>query len=167
MLPGLKDDDRPFPVGYREFPHHALPARDGTPHGQVQRSARAPNCSYFTNWTSTQDAITLGCRSRHRRRVRSAGLLHLPGQRTSAPRSNCSVGQTLPGQITEAHDPPLVGKEQDRSSRGSESFVKDFRPLDMGRIRLPAGRDLLTLRATQIPGDSVMDVRYVVLTLLP
>ena len=29
LLPGLRDDDRPFPVGYREFPTTWLPARDG------------------------------------------------------------------------------------------------------------------------------------------
>ncbi len=35
-----------------------LPARDGVPHGSVQRSAPAPNCSFFTNWTSPDDSIT-------------------------------------------------------------------------------------------------------------
>src|SRR5439155_5321460 len=59
VLAGLtKKDDRPFPVGYREFPTTTLPARDGVPHGNVRRSARAPNCSYFTNWTSRDDRIT-------------------------------------------------------------------------------------------------------------
>ena len=28
------------------------------PHGNVKRSASAPNCSFFTNWTSTDDSIT-------------------------------------------------------------------------------------------------------------
>ena len=54
----LKKDDRPFTVGYPEFPTTYLPARDGEPHGNVKRSARAPNCSYFTNWTTTDDRIT-------------------------------------------------------------------------------------------------------------
>ncbi|MCI0536492.1 MAG: arylsulfatase, partial [Verrucomicrobiales bacterium] len=45
-------DGRPYPVGYAEFPRTPLPARDGIPHGGVQRSAGAPNCSYFVNWTS-------------------------------------------------------------------------------------------------------------------
>src|SRR5262249_25819407 len=43
------NSNRPFPVGYREFPRTPLPARDGVPHGGIQRSARAPNCSFFTN----------------------------------------------------------------------------------------------------------------------
>ena len=28
------------------------------PHGEVRRSANAPNCSYFTNWSSTEDSMT-------------------------------------------------------------------------------------------------------------
>ncbi|MBM4028323.1 MAG: arylsulfatase, partial [Planctomycetes bacterium] len=51
-------DDRPFPVGYREFPMTPLPARDGVAHGGVRRSANAPNCSYFVNWTSPDDRMT-------------------------------------------------------------------------------------------------------------
>ena len=35
-----------------------LPARDGVPHGGVKRSAPAPNCSFFTNWTKPDDRIT-------------------------------------------------------------------------------------------------------------
>ena len=51
-------DDRPFPVGHREMPLTILPARDGVPHGNVRRSATAPNCSFFQGCTSTQDRIT-------------------------------------------------------------------------------------------------------------
>ena len=59
MATGLKKaDDRPFTVGYREFPITTLPARDGVPHGGVKRSASAPNCSFFTNWTNTRRPIT-------------------------------------------------------------------------------------------------------------
>ncbi len=165
LLPGLRDDDRPFPVGFAEFPITHLPARDGQPHGQVQRSARAPNCSYFTNWTTLQDSITWDVE------VATEGVYQVqvyytcPAADVGATFELSLLGKTLQGKITEAHDPPLVGEQQDRSSRGSESLVKDFRPLDIGQIRLPAGRDLLTLRATKIPGDRVMDVRYVVLTL--
>src|SRR5581483_4558985 len=50
VLSSLKREDRPYTVGYREFPRTWLPARDGVPHGGVHRSAMAPNCSFFTNW---------------------------------------------------------------------------------------------------------------------
>ena len=67
-------------------------------------------------------------------------------------------GQTVRGKITEAHDPPLRGAEHDRVPR-TESFVKDFRPLNLGRIRLDRGRGKLELRAIEIPGSQVMDFR--------
>src|SRR5205823_1205595 len=51
-------DDRSYPVGYAEMPMTQLPARDGVPHGGVKRSASAPNCSYFVNWTSLDDSMT-------------------------------------------------------------------------------------------------------------
>jgi hypothetical protein len=43
--------------------------------------------------------------------------------------------------------------------------MKEFRPLPLGTLRLEKGRGPLTLRALEIPGRSVMDVRLVTLTL--
>jgi hypothetical protein len=43
--------------------------------------------------------------------------------------------------------------------------MKEFRPLHLGVIRLEKGRGQLTLRALEIPGASVMDVRQMTLTL--
>src|SRR4051812_18956907 len=42
-------DERPYPVGYSEFPMTPLPARAGAPPGGIQRSPSAPNCSSFVN----------------------------------------------------------------------------------------------------------------------
>jgi hypothetical protein len=70
-------------------------------------------------------------------------------------------------KITEAHDPPLVGAKEDRTDRGQESFVKDFRPVSLGTMQLSKGRGQLTLRASDIPGEFAIDVRQVVLTLKP
>src|SRR3989475_3052529 len=56
MLPLVGEDDRPFPVGYSETT--VLPARDGVGEGGIEPSAKAPNCSFFTNWKSKNDRIT-------------------------------------------------------------------------------------------------------------
>src|SRR4051794_14272972 len=58
LLANYKKDGRPFPAGYAEFPFTWLPARDGVAKGNVRRSANAPNCSFFTNWTGKDDRIT-------------------------------------------------------------------------------------------------------------
>ena len=69
----------------------------------------------------------------------------------------------LMGKISVAHDPPLEGAKEDRVDRGQESLVKKFKPLRLGSVRLAKGRGTLTLRATEIPGRAVADVRYVIL----
>ncbi|AGA29848.1 sulfatase-like hydrolase/transferase [Singulisphaera acidiphila] len=166
VLADLKQDDRPFPVGYRAFPITVLPARDGLPHGNVRRSANAPNCSYFTNWTSADDRITWDIE------VSTGGRYEAVIQYTCAA---TDVGSEIElslnehrfrGKVIDAHDPPLRGKEHDRVLRSGESYVKDFKPLSLGNATLKPGRGLLTLRALSVPGQRVIDVRSVVLTLV-
>jgi arylsulfatase A-like enzyme len=165
LLPGLGKDDRPFPVGYPAFPITHLPARDGVPHGHVRRSANAPNCSFFTNWTSPDDRITWDVE------VATPGRYEAVVYYTCAPGDVGSSielslnGVRLVAKVTEAHDPPLRGAEHDRVPRVGESYVKDFRPLRLGELTLDRGRGPLTLRALEVVGRQVIDVRAVALTL--
>jgi hypothetical protein len=165
----VRDDSdiRPLTVGYAEFPITQLPARDGEAHGGIQRSARAPNCSFFTNWKSTDDAITWDIE------------VHAPGEYQVILHYTCpeaDLGSTieiafedakLTTKIKKAFDTPLVGAAEDRVPRQGESYVKDFLPARVGTMKLPAARGKLTLRATNIPGKMAMDVRGVTLRLLP
>ena len=165
VLSGLNDADRPFTVGYPDFPITTLPARDGIAHGGIERSAHAPNCSFFTHWRSTGDFITWDV------------AVDTPGRYTAEVFYTCAaadVGATVElslgasrvaAQVNEAFDPPLRGPEHDRVPRKGESLVKDFKPLRLGTVDLPSGRGLLTLRALTKPGAQVIDVRQVVLTL--
>jgi arylsulfatase A-like enzyme len=158
---------RPYPVGYREFPATFLPARDGVPHGTVERSAKAPNCSYFTHWTSLEDTITWDVD------VATAGRYEAVVHHTCAAKNvgakvELSLGDARTATVVaEAHDPPAYGGEHDRHDRGSESFVKDFKPLSLGEFTLAKGRGTLTLRALEKPGPEVIEVRMVQLRLLP
>jgi hypothetical protein len=71
-------------------------------------------------------------------------------------------GDRVDGEVLEPHDPPLRGAGHDRVPRG-ESYVKDFRPMKLGTIKLEKGRGELTLRALKIPSGQVMDFRLLVL----
>lgn len=166
LLPGLGDDDRPFPVGYPAFPTTYLPARDGVPHAGVQRSARAPNCSYFTHWTSLDDRITWDVEVATGGRYEAWLYYTCPPEDVGSTVELSLGGSRVEATITEAHHPPLVGAEEDRVPRAGESYVKDFKPFRLGVLSLDAGRGPLTLRALEIPGKQVADVRYVVLHLL-
>ena len=54
--------------------------------------------------------------------------------------------------------------ENDRTpNRGGESYVKTFKPMTLGKVRLEKGRGELALRATDIPGSQVMEVRLLLL----
>jgi hypothetical protein len=158
-------DRRPFPVGYPEFPRTPLPARDGTPHGEIRRSASAPNCSYFVNWTRVEDSITWDIE------VATTGTYAVDIQYT-CPESDAgstvqiSFGSSkLEGKVTPGWDPPLYSNQDTIPRPAAESRMKEFRPLHLGTIKLEKGRDTLTLQALHIPGKHVMDVRAVVLTL--
>lgn len=70
------------------------------------------------------------------------------------------------GTVLEAHDPPLRGAKEDRVPRQGESYVKDFKPLSLGVVEVPAGKGTLTLRAPKVPGKAVADVRAVELVLV-
>ncbi|MCA9068409.1 MAG: sulfatase-like hydrolase/transferase, partial [Planctomycetaceae bacterium] len=167
VLSELKREDRPYTVGYSEFPITHLPARDGVPHGQIKRSARAPNCSFFTNWKSTEDSITWDLD------VNTAGTYEATVYYTCKKSDvGCQIALDFQGamakaKVTEAHDPPLIGAKEDRVPRQGESYVKDFLPLSLGEIKLAKGEGKLTLKAIEIPGDAAIEVREIVLTLKP
>lgn len=155
-------DDRPYPAGYSKLTY--LPARDGVGHGTIKRSNTAPNSSYFTNWTSTDDSITWDIE------VGQPGDYDAMIYYTCAASDvNCTIEASFLASktsraITEAHDPPLRGKERDRVFRGPESYAKDWKPLSLGVLKLAKGRGPLALRALSIPGKQAIDVRYIMLT---
>ncbi len=158
-------DDRAFSVGYTEFPWTPLPARDGVPHGAVKRSSNAPNSSYFVNWKSPEDRLTWDIE------VHTAGTYDVTIDYTCpVPDAGSTIelsfkNAKLAGKVAPGWDPPLYTNQDTLPRPPAESQMKDFRPLALGTMQLEAGRGPLTLRALQIPGASVMDVRRINLTL--
>jgi arylsulfatase A-like enzyme len=166
VLAGLGPDQRPYPVGYRAFPITHLPARDGLPHGNVRRSANAPNCSFFTNWTSTDDRITWDVEVATTGRYEAVIYSTCAAADVGATIELSLGNQRIEHRVTEAFDPPLYGAEHDRVPRVGESLMKEWKPLRLGTLTLERGRGPLTLRALDVPGKHVIDVRSVMLTLV-
>ena len=164
-LAALPPDDRPFPVGHPPQPRTMLPARDGVPHGGVKRSAPAPNCSFFTHWTSPADSITWDIEVATAGRYEAVLYYTCPATDVGSTIELSFGDRRMTARVTEPHDPPLCGAENDRVPRHHESYVKEFRPLRLGMLDLTPGRSLLRLRALTVPGRQVMDVRMAVLTL--
>lgn len=159
-------DARPLTVGYKEFPITLLPARDGEPRGGVKRSSGAPNCSYFVNWTSKDDSMVwlLDVHTAGRYEVSIDYTCRLPDAGSTI--ELAFQDSRLSGKVEPGWDPPLYTNQDTLPRPDGESQMKDFRTLKLGEMRLKAGVAPLTLRATAIPGSSVMDVRRITLTLL-
>ena len=158
VSPSVGPDDRPFPVGYSDVT--LLPARDGVPHGGIQRSARAPNCSYFTNWASTDDEMTWDIE------VAEAGdyevSVYYAASEAGSTIEATFEGASVRAKVEEVHDSPAYGDEADRVPRVGESLVKEFRPLVLGQAALPKARGTLTLKAPDVAGEQVAEIRYAV-----
>ena len=160
---GKPFDSRPFVVGYEGAQLTQVPARDGVGHGNIERSNRFPNDTFFENWTTVDDFISWECE------VGAAGLYRAeifytcPKEDVGSTVELVFGDSSLTGEITVPHNPPLTGMENDRFER-MESYVKDFKRMTLGKIQLEEGEGTLMLRAKKIPGDRVMDFRLLLLT---
>lgn len=166
VLAELREDDRPFPVGHPDVVYTQLPARDARFSGTIRRSNRFPNCSYLTHWTRTDDLIEFDVEVLAAGRFEAIVYYTCPAADVGSLVELRLGGAATRARVSPAHDPPLIGAEQDRVPR-KESYVKDFRPLSLGLVDLPKGRGRLRLRALEIPGSQVMDFRLLLLKRLP
>ncbi len=154
------EDNRPYPVGYSE--HTWLPARDAIAEGGLERSNRFPNSSYFFNWTTTEGALSWDVELAEAGDFDVEVYYACPSDDVGATVELSFLEQTVAAQVERAHDPPLIGAEQDRTPR-QESYTKDFEPMSLGALRMEKGRGKLTLRATRIPGRQAWEVAAVTL----
>lgn len=152
------EDERPFYLGHPAMKFTQIPARDGTAHGNIERSNKYPNCSFFTNWISLQDSITWQVEVPESGTFR-VKLYYTCPEGDEGSTFQLAVGQSrLQARILEAHDPPLEGMDEDLAPR-IESYVKDWKVADIGTIDLAAGKSPMSLRALDMPGKTVMDFR--------
>jgi arylsulfatase A-like enzyme len=151
--------ERPFTIGNAKYSSYLLPARDAQFTGGIERSARAPNCSFLTNWSSTEDTIFYDVI------VEDDGVYDVDLHYTCAPGDvgielSLSVdGNEVKAKVTEAHHPALSGQEHDRYPRNSESYVKTFKSLAFSGLTLKKGPKKLVLKAHNKTGKGLVDVR--------
>jgi len=154
--------DRPFTVGYGQAT--TLTARDGVAHGTIQRSSKAPNNSFFTNWTKPDDSITwnidVGAAGDY-----EATVFYTCAAGEEGARIQISAGEeSAAATVRDAFDPPLYDKSRERVEK-SHYFVKDFKPLSLGTLSMKKGRATLKLEATRITGKRAIDVQAIDLVL--
>jgi len=156
-------DERPFTIGHPDFAFTQLPARDAIATGDIQRSGKAPNCSYYTNWTNEKDTISWNADVQIEGEYQ-AHVYYTCSEDDLGTVLKLSCGDSaITREVTVANDPPRVGAESDRSPRRSESLVKEFVPLNLGVIRLKKGKRPLVLSALEIPGKQSIEMRLIML----
>ncbi len=157
----LGTDERPFVIGHPDVLWTQIPARDAIPHGEIQRSNKFPNCSYFLNWKNEDDYISWNVE------VGKAGLYEVqlwyacPKKDLGAEIKLSFLDQTLTSKISREVDPPLL-TGFDRKER-MEGYVKYFEPMKMGKIKLKEGKGELKLQAIKIPGDQALEFRLLMI----
>jgi arylsulfatase A-like enzyme len=162
VLPELGKDERPFVIGHPDVSWTQVPARDGIAHGGIKRSNKFPNCSYFTNWTKEEDYISWEVEVGKDGTYEVELWYACPKKDVGSVVELSFLGQSLRAEITDSHDPPMRGMKEDRSPR-NESYVKDFKPMKMGKMKLPAGKGELKLQATKIPNGQALEFRLFML----
>lgn len=153
--------ERPFPIGHPDFNLTQLPARDGIAHGNIIRSNKWPNSSFYLNWIDTKDSITWNsevlCDGNY-----EVELFYTCPKNDIGSTIQLSFGYSkLEYKLNEAFDSPLL-KDDDIYPR-TEGFVKRFNRVNIGTIKLKKGIGTLTLKAIEIPGSQVMDFRLLLL----
>ena len=157
-----KKDKRPFIIGHPKMQNTQIPARDATPNGEIKRSNYYPNCSFMTNWIDVKDSITWDVE------VAEDGDFEVIIYFTCAEDAigsqfELTFGDSkVIGEIKKFYDPEEYGEFRDRSPR-IESYVKDFLPLGVGRIKLKKGKGTLRLKGIKKTGKELMDFRLLML----
>jgi len=157
-----KEDLRTLPVGHPEYHTTHLPARDAKAYGNIKRSNRWPNDSFYTNWTSIKDSITWDVDVLKEGSYKAIIYYTCSEENLGSEIELRSGTEQLKTVITEPFDPPFVNVEKDRVKR-QESYVKAFKPLNMGTITLKKGQQKLTLKALTLKNKQVLDFRLLVL----
>jgi len=153
-----KIDKRTFPLGHINEKITQIPARDGVGHGNIKRSNKYPNCSFYTNWISVDDSITWDVE------VLETGdfeviLYYTCNVGDEGSTIELSMGENaIQATIDEPFESPLTGMENDKIVR-IESYVKEFKPLNIGTIHLDKGQGQLQLKALDKKGEFIIDVR--------
>ena len=153
---------RPFIITHPDSVFSQIPARDALYTKGIKRSNKFPNCSYLMNWTSTEDYIYWQAE------VAATGtyeavIYYTCKEGNTGIELELSFGDNKStAKVTEAHDSPLIGAKEDRHKR-SESYVKQFKTLNMGSIKLDKGEGELKLKALSKPGSEIIEFRLLTL----
>ncbi len=149
---------RPITLAHPAAEYTQLPSRDARAHGGVRRSNRFPNCTFMTNWKTSDDSITWDVEVLDRGKY-EVQMYYACRQDDVGSKIELSIGdEKIEKTIEVANEVPLIGAAEDRFKR-VEGYVRDWQPMTLGVVQLEPGKTTLTLRAREVAGEEVADMR--------
>ena len=155
-----RSEQQPYPIGYSAQPTW-LPARDAHVTGDIRRSNRFPNSSYFENWVNQKDTIYWETD------VKQAGVYEVELF------YGCSKGQEgsefvltggggkLKFALEKSFPTEIIGTPYDRVPR-AESEEKAWGRMNIGRIKLKSGVTEMTLQCSKLSKQQAMEFRMLI-----
>ncbi len=155
-------DLRPLIIGNKKMSITKLPAAEGEASGNIIRSSKHPNDSYFLGWKSTQDKITWNVE------VESDGIFEIEVYYACSEKNIGSILElklndaSISNKITTPNNVPVLGMEHDKVER-DESYVKDFKPMKLGKLFLRKGTGLLELSSKSLNAKDDLECNMITL----
>ncbi|MFM8587965.1 MAG: sulfatase-like hydrolase/transferase, partial [Bacteroidota bacterium] len=155
-------DLRPLIVGNKKMTMTTLPAAEAEPMGNIIRSSKHPNDSYFLGWKSATDKITWNIE------VEEDGLFEIEvfyacsekniGTELEMKFNDASISK----KIYAANNVPVMGMEHDKVER-DESYVKDFKPMKLGNVALKKGKGIMELSSKNLLSPDDLECNMITL----
>ncbi|MDB4654186.1 hypothetical protein OAE40_00250, partial [Rubripirellula sp.] len=112
----------------------------------------------MTNWKTPEDSITWDVEVLDRGKY-EVQMYYACKQDDVGSKIELSIGEEkIEKTIEVANEVPLIGAAEDRFTR-VEGYVRDWRPMTVGVVQLEPGKTTLTLRAREVAGEEVADMR--------
>ena len=157
-----KKDKRRFTVNYSNQIDTHLPARDADITGKLKRSSIHPNDSFIENWIDKEDFIywEIDVMEKSSAEVELYYTLNKEskGTKIAIEYQNKFYVKVL----NESFDPDLFGQENDIVER-SESYNKEFKKINMGKIDFHQGNSVLKLKTLDKVGDKSIDFKLLII----
>lgn len=160
-------DPIPIPIGYEQMKEVAMPGHEAflePPNREgISYLGRAGWANdWITNWTDTEAYPSWEVEV-VRNGAYEISLMYVCKEENVGARVRVEVGgQSVEGVVEKAHDPEPI-PSPDRIPRG-EVYEKVWASLKLGTVNLSKGRTQLRVRALTKPGETVMDLKAVVVT---
>lgn len=160
-------DPIPIPIGYEQMKEVAMPGHEAflePPNREgISYLGRAGWANdWITNWTDTEAYPSWEVEV-VRNGAYEISLMYVCKEENVGAKVRVEVGgQSVEGVVEKAHDPEPI-PSPDRIPRG-EVYEKVWASLKLGTVNLSKGRTQLRVRALTKPGETVMDLKAVVVT---